>query len=154
MIDKSDVEINAIKTVFTDAQIRICFFHVLQAWQRWMRAGKNNVPSTRYARFVPLVHLFLPHCRRLSEILARIRQAHGAGHQQYHLPRCRARVRVSDFFFLSSFLFFKESCLMFLHQTGYHLRSRRLGQRHEVLRGRVGAFLAVLVASFSPRCNR
>jgi hypothetical protein len=44
MIDKSDTEIAAIKTVFPDSEIRICLFHVLQAWQRWMRASSNNVP--------------------------------------------------------------------------------------------------------------
>jgi len=47
MIDKSDTEINAIKAAFPDADIRICFFHVMQAWQRWLRTGKNHVPGAR-----------------------------------------------------------------------------------------------------------
>lgn len=46
MIDAAAGELAAIKAVFPKAAVRICYFHVLQAVQRWSRAGKNAVPGT------------------------------------------------------------------------------------------------------------
>jgi hypothetical protein len=43
-IDFSDIEINAIRKVFEDSvNIRICFFHVMQAWERWLKRSVNRV---------------------------------------------------------------------------------------------------------------
>ena len=43
MIDKADAEISAIKAAFPEAAIRICFFHVMQAWERWLKKTENGV---------------------------------------------------------------------------------------------------------------
>lgn len=52
MCDKSDAIIGAVRAVFGKAEIRICFFHVMQAVHRWLRKADNGVrdgacPSAR-----------------------------------------------------------------------------------------------------------
>jgi hypothetical protein len=46
MIDKSATEIKAIQDVFR-VPVLICYFHTLQAWQRWMRVKDNGVSGMR-----------------------------------------------------------------------------------------------------------
>ena len=41
MIDYSDSELNAITTVFPQAEVYLCEFHREQAWSRWIRSGNN-----------------------------------------------------------------------------------------------------------------
>ena len=43
MADYSMEEINAIKSEFLDVAVYICDFHREQAWQRWVKAGKNGL---------------------------------------------------------------------------------------------------------------
>jgi hypothetical protein len=43
MMDKSDAEIGAAEIEYPDSEIKLCFFHYMQAWERWMSAHKNNV---------------------------------------------------------------------------------------------------------------
>jgi hypothetical protein len=44
MSDKSDAIMNASMQVFGDqVETRICFFHVLQAVQRWLKKTENAV---------------------------------------------------------------------------------------------------------------
>ncbi len=40
MVDYSDVEYQAIHSVFPDAKIYLCIFHAKQAWLRWSRQGR------------------------------------------------------------------------------------------------------------------
>jgi hypothetical protein len=44
VVDKDDAEIAAIRAVFGDTvEIRICYFHVMQASERWLRRRDNGV---------------------------------------------------------------------------------------------------------------
>ena len=43
MIDKSDAEIHGIKMVFPWAVVFLCYFHVKQAWDRWIKKLENGV---------------------------------------------------------------------------------------------------------------
>ena len=43
MSDKSDAIIGAARSVFPAAEIRICYFHVMQAVHRWLRKADNGV---------------------------------------------------------------------------------------------------------------
>ncbi len=43
MVDKAQAEITAIRTVFPNASIHLCYFHFAQAWERWLKDGKNGV---------------------------------------------------------------------------------------------------------------
>lgn len=43
MVDKSDAEMYAIKMIFPLAAILLCYFHVKQAWMRWIRKSDNGV---------------------------------------------------------------------------------------------------------------
>ena len=43
MTDYSTCEIDAIEARFPGAQVYICDFHRLQAWQRWIRKEKNGL---------------------------------------------------------------------------------------------------------------
>ena len=43
MTDKSDALTGAIEIVFPDAEIRLCFFHVMQAWGRWLKRAENGI---------------------------------------------------------------------------------------------------------------
>ncbi|XP_069103101.1 uncharacterized protein [Argopecten irradians] len=45
MIDSSEVEANAIHSVFPESKIYICDFHRKQAWHRWLIASKHGVTS-------------------------------------------------------------------------------------------------------------
>jgi hypothetical protein len=36
-MDDSDQEIGAVTIVWPDAQIRLCFWHLTEAWKRWLR---------------------------------------------------------------------------------------------------------------------
>lgn len=61
MIDKSPTEIAAIRTVYGPAMsIRICYFHVTQALERWLKLVKSNTPksfhSHIHAAFALMVH--------------------------------------------------------------------------------------------------
>jgi hypothetical protein len=52
MCDKSDAFMGAVRAVFGEAEIRICFFHVMQAVHQWLRKADNGVrdgacPSAR-----------------------------------------------------------------------------------------------------------
>jgi hypothetical protein len=52
MCDKSDAIIGAVRAVFGEAEIRICFFHAMQAVHQWLRKADNDVrdgacPSAR-----------------------------------------------------------------------------------------------------------
>ncbi len=45
MIDKSEMEMNGIHSVFKEARILLCHFHVKQAWQRWLgERSKSRLP--------------------------------------------------------------------------------------------------------------
>jgi hypothetical protein len=35
-MDDSDQEIKAVKTVWPNARIRLCFWHLTEAWRRWL----------------------------------------------------------------------------------------------------------------------
>ena len=48
IMDKDIAEMNATKAVFPDITIILCEFHAKQAWQRWLRSGKNGVPTNRF----------------------------------------------------------------------------------------------------------
>lgn len=43
MTDHSDPEINALRTIFPEALILLCAFHLLQAFWRWLFEKKNQV---------------------------------------------------------------------------------------------------------------
>ena len=45
-MDDSDAEIGAISKVFPNSMIRLCFWHLTEAWKRWLRANVND-PSIR-----------------------------------------------------------------------------------------------------------
>jgi len=48
VIDKSDAEILAIRECdLSSAEIRLCFFHIMQAWQRWLKRSDNGVKQVR-----------------------------------------------------------------------------------------------------------
>jgi hypothetical protein len=44
-MDKSDAIIAAVKAVFPEAEIRVCYFHVMQAWKRWLRKGESGITT-------------------------------------------------------------------------------------------------------------
>ena len=48
MSDKSDAIIGATEAVFPGIEIRICFFHVMQAMHRWLRKADNGVTDGRH----------------------------------------------------------------------------------------------------------
>ena len=53
MIDKDQAEINAITLIFgEDIEIRICYFHVVQAVRRWIERRENHVPNELHARIL------------------------------------------------------------------------------------------------------
>ncbi len=43
LVDKSDAEIKAIQAVFNDARVRLCYWHAIEAWRRWLVKGVNGV---------------------------------------------------------------------------------------------------------------
>ena len=43
MTDKSDTEIKAIRESLPGVDNLICFFHLKQAWERYLKAAKNGV---------------------------------------------------------------------------------------------------------------
>lgn len=43
MSDKSDAILGAISTVYPHAEARICYFHVMQAVQRWLKRADNGI---------------------------------------------------------------------------------------------------------------
>lgn len=51
MIDKSDAEQAAIAQIFPSSCVRVCYFHVLQAVQRWMRVRTHGVHGLFYLFF-------------------------------------------------------------------------------------------------------
>ena len=44
-VDYSTAEINAIEKEFANASVYICDFHIIQAWNRWVRSGKSELDS-------------------------------------------------------------------------------------------------------------
>lgn len=50
MTDKSDALTGAIEIVFPDAEIRLCFFHVMQAWGRWLKRAENGIRDGTWQR--------------------------------------------------------------------------------------------------------
>lgn len=52
MVDYSTAEISAIENQFPDVAVYICDFHRVQAWQRWVKAGKNGLTSGEQAMFL------------------------------------------------------------------------------------------------------
>ena len=55
MIDYSMAEINAIESEFPDVAVYICDFHREQAWQRWVKAGKNGLTVGEQKMFLELM---------------------------------------------------------------------------------------------------
>jgi hypothetical protein len=67
MSDKSDAIIGAAHAVFPQAEIRICYFHVMQAVHRWLRKSDNGVTDRACARgcaSLPLLVGQLTRCAR------------------------------------------------------------------------------------------
>lgn len=53
MVDKDFAEIKAIRAVFGDAvEIRLCFFHTLQAVRRWIERKENHVDTYLHDRIL------------------------------------------------------------------------------------------------------
>lgn len=52
MVDYSTAEINAIESVFQEFAVYICDFHREQAWQRWVKAGKNGLTMAELKMFL------------------------------------------------------------------------------------------------------
>ena len=52
MVDYSTAEINAIESVFEDVSVYICDFHREQAWQRWVKSGKNGLTMAEQKMFL------------------------------------------------------------------------------------------------------
>ena len=50
MMDKCDAIIKAVRKVFPDAEIRICFFHVMQAFKRTLRRAEIGVVGGAWSR--------------------------------------------------------------------------------------------------------
>ncbi len=42
-VDKSDAEIAAIQKIFPNARVRLCYWHAIEAWRRWLVKGVNGV---------------------------------------------------------------------------------------------------------------
>ena len=55
MVDYSMAEINAIESEFPDVAVYICDFHREQAWQRWVKAGKNGLTVGEQKMFLELM---------------------------------------------------------------------------------------------------
>ena len=55
MVDYSMAEINAIESEFPDVAVYICDFHREQAWQRWVKAGKNGLTVGEQKIFLELM---------------------------------------------------------------------------------------------------
>ncbi|PSC73813.1 SWIM zinc finger domain containing [Micractinium conductrix] len=57
VIDKSNTEIRAIKqsVLGRSAEIRICFFHIMQAWQRYLKRSEHGLTSEQQATILRLV---------------------------------------------------------------------------------------------------
>jgi len=43
MCDKSDAIITAALSVFPNAEVRLCYFHVMQAFGRWLKSATSGV---------------------------------------------------------------------------------------------------------------
>ena len=54
-VDYSMAEINAIESEFPDVAVYICDFHRGQAWQRWVKAGKNGLTVGEQKMFLELM---------------------------------------------------------------------------------------------------
>lgn len=52
MVDYSTAEINAIESVFQEVAVYICDFHREQAWQRWVKSGKNGLTTAEQKMFL------------------------------------------------------------------------------------------------------
>ncbi len=55
MVDYSMAEINAIESEFPDVAVYICDFHREQAWQRWVKSGKNGLTLGEQKLFLELM---------------------------------------------------------------------------------------------------
>lgn len=60
MVDYSTPEINAIESVFEFVAVYICDFHCEQAWQRWVKAGKNGPTMAEQKMFLDFMQA-IPH---------------------------------------------------------------------------------------------
>ena len=58
MMDDDDKEMKAAGEAYgTEVDIRICAFHFMQAWDRYMRAKRNEVPEEHIAHITNLLRL-------------------------------------------------------------------------------------------------
>ena len=55
MVDYSKAEINAIESEFPDVAVYLSDFHREQAWQRWVKAGKNGLTVGEQKMFLELM---------------------------------------------------------------------------------------------------
>jgi hypothetical protein len=75
MIDASLVEVKAIRDYSLSQpmqlEIRICFFHLMQAWERWLKRSENKVAKV--------------HQEGILRIIRVMKQARDAATYQHHL---------------------------------------------------------------------